>query len=102
MPLKPGDKAPAFTLLDQDENKVKLSDFKGQKVLVYFYPEADTPGCTKQARGRRDVMPKVGDTVVLGISPDKPGKQKTFDDKYSLGFPLLADQDQRGAEKYHQ
>jgi peroxiredoxin Q/BCP len=93
MPLKPGDKAPAFTLLDQDENKVRLSSFKGRKVLVYFYPKADTPGCTKQACGLRDAMPKVGDTVVLGISPDKPAKQKKFDDKYSLGFPLLADED---------
>ena len=100
MPLKPGDKAPAFTLLDQDENKVRLSQFKGQKVLVYFYPKADTPGCTKQACGLRDVMPKVGDTVVLGISPDKPAKQKKFDDKYSLGFPLLADEDHAVAEKF--
>jgi peroxiredoxin Q/BCP len=100
MPLKPGDKAPAFTLLDQDEKKVKLSDFKGRKVLVYFYPKADTPGCTKQACGLRDAMPKVGDTVVLGISPDKPSKQKKFDDKYSLGFPLLADEDHAVAEKF--
>ena len=100
MPLKPGDKAPAFTLLDQDENKVKLSNFKGHKVLVYFYPKADTPGCTKQACGLRDVMPKVGDTVVLGISPDKPGKQKKFDEKYSLGFPLLADEDHAVAEAF--
>ena len=100
MPLKPGDKAPAFTLLDQDENKVTLSKFKGQKVLVYFYPKADTPGCTKQACGLRDVMPKVGDTVVLGISPDKPAKQKKFDDKYSLGFPLLADTEHAVAEAY--
>ena len=100
MPLKPGDKAPVFTLLDQDENKVTLSKFKGRKVLVYFYPKADTPGCTKQACGLRDVMPKVGDTVVLGISPDQPGKQKKFDDKYSLGFPLLADEDHAVAEKF--
>ena len=100
MPLKTGDKAPAFTLLDQDGNKVKLSDFKGRKVLVYFYPKADTPGCTKQACGLRDVMPKVGDTVVLGISPDKPAKQKKFDDKYSLGFPLLADEDHAVAEAF--
>jgi len=100
MPLKPGDKAPAFTLLDQDENKVSLSSFKGRKVLVYFYPKADTPGCTKQACGLRDAMPKVGDTVVLGISPDKPAKQKKFDDKYSLGFPLLADEDHAVAEAY--
>jgi len=100
MPLKPGDKAPAFTLLDQDGEPVKLYGFKGRKVLVYFYPKADTPGCTKQACGLRDVMPKVGDTVVLGISPDKPAKQKKFDDKYSLGFPLLADEDHAVAEKF--
>jgi peroxiredoxin Q/BCP len=100
MPLKPGDKAPAFTLLDQNGDKVKLSDFKGRKVLVYFYPKADTPGCTKQACGLRDVMPKVGDTVVLGMSPDKPAKQKKFDDKYSLGFPLLADEDHAVAEAF--
>ena len=98
--LKTGDKAPAFTLLDQDGDKVKLSDFKGRKVLVYFYPKADTPGCTKQACGLRDVMPKVGDTVVLGISPDKPAKQKKFDEKYSLGFPLLADEDHSVAEAF--
>ena len=100
MPLKPGDKAPAFTLLDQDGNKVKLSDFKGRDVLVYFYPKADTPGCTKQACGLRDVMPKVGKTVVLGISPDKPAKQKKFDEKYSLGFPLLSDPEHTVAEAY--
>ena len=100
MPLKPGDKAPAFTLLDQEENKVKLSDFKGRKVLLYFYPKADTPGCTKQACGLRDVMPKVGKTAVLGVSPDKPGKQKKFDEKYDLGFPLLADEDHVVAEAY--
>jgi peroxiredoxin Q/BCP len=100
MPLKPGDKAPAFTLLDQDSNKVKLSDFKGRKVLVYFYPKADTPGCTTQACGLRDVLGQVGDTAVLGVSPDKPAKQKKFDDKYSLGFPLLADEDHAVAEAF--
>jgi peroxiredoxin Q/BCP len=100
MPLKQGDKAPSFTLLDQDSNKVKLSELKGRKVLVYFYPKADTPGCTTQACGLRDVLPQVGDTVVLGISPDKPAKQKKFDDKYSLGFPLLADEDHAVAEAF--
>jgi peroxiredoxin Q/BCP len=98
--LKPGDKAPDFTLLDQNGNKVKLSSFKGRTVLVYFYPKADTPGCTQQACLLRDAMPQVGDTVVLGISPDKPAKQKRFDDKYSLGFPLLADEDHAVAEAY--
>ncbi len=100
MPLKPGDKAPDFTLLDQDGNKVKLSGFKGRKVLVYFYPKADTPGCTAQSCGLRDVAGEVGDTVILGISPDKPAKQKKFDDKYGLGFPLLADEDHAVAEAY--
>ena len=100
MPLKPGDKAPTFTLLDQSEQKVKLSDFKGRKVLVYFYPKADTPGCTTQACGLRDAAPQIGDTVVLGISPDKPAKQAKFDQKYGLGFQLLADEDHAVADAY--
>jgi peroxiredoxin Q/BCP len=98
--LKSGDKAPTFTLLDQSGAKVKLSDFKGRKVLVYFYPRADTPGCTTQACELRDAKPKIGDTVVLGISPDKPEKQAKFDAKYGLGFPLLADEDHAVAEAY--
>ena len=69
-------------------------------MLVYFYPKADTPGCTQQSCGLRDAAPKIGDTVVLGISPDKPAKQKKFDDKYGLGFPLLADEDHAVAEEY--
>ena len=98
--LETGDKAPAFTLPDQDGKSVKLSDLKGRKVLVYFYPKADTPGCTTQACGLRDVLGDIGDTAVLGISPDKPGKQKRFDEKYGLGFPLLADEDHSVAEAY--
>ena len=100
MPLKPGDKAPNFTLLDQHGNKVKLSDFKGRRAMIYFYPKADTPGCTTQACGLRDILSKVGDTSVIGVSPDKPGKQLKFDEKYSLGFPLLADEDHGVAEAY--
>ena len=100
MPLKPGDKAPTFTLLDQSGSKVKLGDFKGRKVLVYFYPKADTPGCTTQACGLRDAAPDLGDTVVLGISPDPPARQKKFDEKYGLGFPLLADEDHAVADAY--
>ena len=100
MPLKPGDKAPTFTLLDQSGSKVKLGDFKGRKVLVYFYPKADTPGCTQQACGLRDAAGDIGDTVVLGISPDPPAKQAKFDTKYTLGFPLLADEDHAVAEAY--
>jgi thioredoxin-dependent peroxiredoxin len=100
MPLKPGDKAPTFTLLNQAGEKVKLGDFKGRKVLVYFYPKADTPGCTTQACELRDARPKIGDTVLLGISPDKPAKLEKFDTKYSLGFPLLSDEDHAVAEAY--
>jgi peroxiredoxin Q/BCP len=98
--LEPGKKAPAFTLLDQDGQKVKLADFKGHKVLVYFYPKADTPGCTAQSCGLRDVADDVGDAVILGISPDQPEKQKKFDTKYSLGFPLLSDPEHAVADKF--
>ena len=98
--LKPGDKAPTFTLLDQSGQKVKLSDFKGRSVLVYFYPKADTPGCTTQACGLRDILGDIGDTAVLGISPDPPARQAKFDQKYGLGFPLLADEDHAVADAY--
>ncbi len=89
-----------FALLDQDGEKVRLSGFKGRKVLVYFYPKADTPGCTTQSCGLRDIAGDIGDTAILGISPDLPAKQKKFDDKYSLGFPLLSDADHAVAEAY--
>ncbi|MGH9213752.1 MAG: thioredoxin-dependent thiol peroxidase [Acidimicrobiales bacterium] len=100
--LKPGDKAPDFTLLDQDENEFSLSKARTAKVrhLIYFYPKADTPGCTTQACGLRDILGDIGDTRVVGISPDKPAKQKRFDDKYGLGFPLLADEDHSVADAY--
>ncbi len=98
--LKAGDKAPAFTLKDQSGKSVKLSSFKGRKVMVFFYPKADTPGCTAQACGLRDVAGEVGDTVILGISPDLPDKQKKFDTKYSLGFPLLSDPDHAVADAF--
>jgi peroxiredoxin Q/BCP len=100
MTLSEGDKAPAIDLLDQGGSKVKLSGFKGRKVLVYFYPKADTPGCTTQACGLRDIAGDIGDTVILGISPDKPEKLKKFDDKYSLGFTLLSDPEHAVAEAY--
>lgn len=103
MPLKPGDKAPDFTLLDQDGNPFTLSKHvKERKVrtLIFFYPKADTPGCTTQACGMRDILGDIGKTAVLGISPDKPAKQAKFDEKYGLGFPLLADEDHAVAESY--
>ena len=95
-----GDGAPDFSLSDQSGNTVTLSGFKGRDVLVYFYPKADTPGCTTQACGLRDILGQIGDTVVLGISPDKPAKQAKFDQKHGLGFPLLADEDHAVAEAY--
>jgi peroxiredoxin Q/BCP len=95
-----GDRAPAFNLADQDGAKIRLSSLKGRKVLVYFYPKADTPGCTTQACGLRDIAGDVGDTVIIGISPDAPAKLKKFDDKYQLGFLLLSDPDHAIAEKY--
>jgi peroxiredoxin Q/BCP len=100
MPLKPGDKAPAISLKDQSGQTMKLSSFKGRKVLVYFYPKADTPGCTTQACGLRDILGQIGDTAVVGISPDPPGRQAKFDTKYGLGFPLLSDEDHAVAEAY--
>jgi peroxiredoxin Q/BCP len=100
MALKPGDLAPKFTLLDAGGTEVSLGDFRGRKVLVYFYPKADTPGCTKQACGLRDALPDIGDAAVVGISPDKPAALTKFDTKYGLGFPLLSDPDHAMAEAY--
>ena len=98
--LSSGTPAPPIELPDQRGETVSLSDFKGRKVLVYFFSKADTAGCTKQSCALRDVAGQVGDTVILGISPDKPEKQARFDTKYGLGFPLLADEDHAVAEAY--
>ena len=95
-----GTTAPKITLLDQHEATVSLSGLEGRKVLVYFYPRADTPGCTTQACGLRDISEQVGDTVIIGISPDKPAALKKFDDKYGLGFTLLSDLDHEVAEAF--
>jgi thioredoxin-dependent peroxiredoxin len=95
-----GKKAPAIKLLDQHGNTVQLKDFSGRKVLVYFYPKADTPGCTKQSCGLRDIASDIGDTVVIGISPDLPAKLAKFDAKYSLGFTLLSDPEHTVSEAY--
>ena len=100
--LKAGDTAPAFELLGQDSKTVKLSDFAGKKVLVYFYPRAETPGCTAQACSVRDSaepLKKAG-IVALGISPDTPDVQKKFDEHHKLGFRLLSDADHKTAQAY--
>jgi peroxiredoxin Q/BCP len=98
--LKAGDRAPAFTLEDQKGKPRKLADFKGKKVVLYFYPKADTPGCTTQSCALRDIAGDIGDAAILGVSPDASAKQKKFDEKYSLGFPLLADTEHAVAEKF--
>ena len=100
--LKNGAKAPAFALSDQNGDTVKLGDFKGRKLLLYFYPKADTPGCTTQSCAVRDSKEDLSTlgVSVLGISPDKPTKQQAFDQKYGLGFPLLSDADHAIAERY--
>ncbi|MBO0691948.1 MAG: thioredoxin-dependent thiol peroxidase [Acidimicrobiaceae bacterium] len=95
-----GQAAPEFSLDDQRGDRVSLSAMRGHKVLVYFYPRADTPGCTTQACGLRDILGEIGTTTVIGISPDTPSKQAKFDQKYGLGFPLLSDVDHSVAEKY--
>lgn len=99
-PLSVGRKAPAFTLSDQEGQQVRLSSFVGRRILVYFYPKADTPGCTQQSCLLRDIVGRIGDTAIIGISPDAPAKQKKFADKYDLPFPLLADVEHVVAEKY--
>jgi peroxiredoxin Q/BCP len=100
--LAAGDVAPPFELLDQHGTVVRLEDHRGKTVLVYFYPEADTPGCTRQScdlRDHRQELSTIG-ADVIGISPDPPPKQLAFDQKYGLGFPLLADEDHAVAEAY--
>jgi peroxiredoxin Q/BCP len=100
--IEPGDKPPDFSLPDQDGREVKLSDFKGTPVVVYFYPKADTPGCTTQACGVRDHRADYAalGATVLGISPDPVDKVKKFHDKQSLDFTLLADEDHAVADAY--
>ncbi len=95
-----GSAAPKVKLLDQDGDTVALSSFKGRKVLIYFYPKADTPGCTTQSCALRDIAGEIGDTVIIGISPDAPEKLRKFDDKYALGFTLLSDEDHAVAEQF--
>ncbi len=100
--LEPGVNAPSFTLPDQDGNPVSLSDYRGQRVVLYFYPAAMTPGCTKQACDFRDNLSDFADAglTVLGISPDKPAKLKKFQERDSITFPLLSDPDKQVLTEY--
>ena len=95
--LEVGDKAPAFSLADADGNKVSLADYKGRKVIVYFYPAASTPGCTKEACDFRDNLGELNDAGldVVGISPDSPAKLAKFRDAEHLTFPLLSDPERK-------
>lgn len=86
--------------MNQNAEVVDLATLRGKRVLVFFYPKASTPGCTQQACGLRDVAASVDNTMIVGISPDKPAAQKKFDDKYELGFDLLADTDHTVAEAF--
>ena len=100
--IEPGDKAPDFELPDQDGRAVKLGDYSGQMLVLYFYPKADTPGCTTQACGVRD---RVGDysdagAAVLGVSPDPVKAVKRFHEKQNLNFSMLADEGHRVADAY--
>ncbi len=102
MPIEEGKKAPAFTLKDASGAVVSLSDFAGQHVIVYFYPKDDTPGCTKEACGFRDLHRAIAkrDAVVLGISPDGAESHAKFTKKFKLPFALLSDPDKKVMEKY--
>ena len=98
--LAPGDTAPAISLPDQHGDMISLADYRGRRVMVFFYPKASTPGCTQQACNLRDIADQIGDTAILGVSPDKPAAQAKFDAKYGLGYPLLADVEHSVAEAY--
>jgi thioredoxin-dependent peroxiredoxin len=100
--IQAGEKAPEFTLPDQDGNDVSLSDFTGQTVVLYFYPKADTPGCTTQACGLRDSISDFNDAdvTVLGVSPDPVKLVKKFHDGQGLNFTLLADEDHAVCDAY--
>lgn len=102
MAIEEGKTAPAFTLTDQNGEKVSLKDFKGKHVIVYFYPKDDTPGCTKEACGFRDLWSEIEATgaVVLGVSPDGADSHTRFIDKYQLPLTLLSDPDKKMMTKY--
>ena len=98
--LTPGDIAPTAPLLDQDAVAFDWKSLTGRRTLIFFYPKASTPGCTQQACGLRDVAAQIGDTRIIGVSPDKPAAQKKFAEKNGLQYPLLADVDHSLAEAY--
>jgi peroxiredoxin Q/BCP len=100
--LEPGDQAPAFTLPDQDGTPVSLEDFKGRKLLLYFYPADDTPGCTKEACQFNDNLHafQAADVPVIGVSPDDAASHQRFRSKFGLGFTLLSDPDHAVADQY--
>ncbi len=100
--LQAGDKAPEFTLLDQNEKEISLNQFSGKKVLVYFYPKAMTPGCNVQAQGLRDSKEalKALNVEVLGLSPDAPKRLVKFTEKFDLNFTLLSDEDHAVADAF--
>ena len=102
MPLEVGKLAPPLKLRDADGNEVSLADYRGQHVILYFYPKDDTPGCTKEACGFRDLWKKIQarGAVVVGVSPDKPASHENFAAKYKLPFPLLCDPDKQMMAKY--
>jgi thioredoxin-dependent peroxiredoxin len=102
MAIDINDKAPDFTLPDQNGEEISLKDFRGKYVVLYFYPRADTPGCTIEACEFRDSYRKMQNTgaVLLGISPDTPGAQKKFEEKYELPFTLLGDADKKVCKAY--
>lgn len=102
MMLEVGKKAHDFSLLNQNEEKIALKDFIGQKVVLYFYPKDDTSGCTKEACSFSDDLPKFSkiDAVILGVSPDSVKSHKKFSEKYKLKFDLLADEEKLVLEKY--
>jgi len=100
--VKEGDRAPGFTLPSDDGTEVSLEDLRGRRVVLYFYPKDDTPGCTTEACEFRDAMPRFEETgaVVLGVSPDGVGSHRKFKEKHDLDFPLLADEEHEVAEAY--
>lgn len=100
--LKTGDKAPAFSLKDATGQSIKLAEFKGKKVVLFFYPKDNTPGCTKEACGFRDAHEETTkrDIIVLGVSPDGQASHQKFIEKFNLPFTLLSDPDHSVMEKY--